>query len=436
MTVQLTDVRRSLDRAGLVAEIDALLRDLYPLPRSLTGEPNRRTLDRMDRVAPFDRIEVPSGTPVLDWTVPEEWNVREAWIADATGRRLVDWAEHHLHLVGYSRPVRATLTRAELEGHLHSLPDRPKTIPYRTSYHADAWGFCLTDEARRALGDGPFEVCVDATLAPGSLTYGEAVIAGEHDAEVLVTTHLCHPHMANDNATGLAAAAVVNRILRTADLRRTHRVLAMPGTIGAITWLATHRATADRVVAGLVLTGLGDDRPLTYKRSRAGDRLVDRAAAAVLAHHDGRFVDFSPYGYDERQFCSPGFDLGVGRLTRGTHGDYPEYHSSDDDLTFVSAERVTDAVLVVLELLDALEHAGAHRNLAPFGEPQLGRRGLYSQTGGAIDHRSVEMAYLWVLNQSDGHHDLIDIAVRSGLHPDAVVEAARRLTDAGLLAPA
>ena len=433
--MHLTDLRHSLDLDQLADELIGLIRALAPLPRSLTGEANRETLRLLNAVAPISVVEVPTGTDVLDWSIPDEWNVHEAWIADSSGCRIVDWAAHPLHLVGYSRPIRTTIDRSELDAHLHSLPDRPDAIPYRTAYYADDWGFCLADSHRAQLGDGPFDVCVDATIAPGSMTYGEAVIPGATDEMVLITTHLCHPAMANDNATGLAAVALLNRVLRQADLRREHRVLVLPGTLGAISWLAAHHDVTDRIAGGLVVTGLGDGAPLTYKRSRAGDRLIDRAASAVLAHHDASLVDFSPYGYDERQFCSPGFDLGVGRLSRRVHGEYPEYHTSNDNLEFVTGASVADAVAVVLEILDLIDRNERVVSRRQFGEPQLGRRGLYSSTGGAIDSRSIETAYLWVLNLADGNHDLIDMATRSGLSPDAIVEAVRRLVAAELLDP-
>lgn len=431
--MDLRTLRRNLDRDALAAEILAVFDAILPLARSVTGQPNRTTLAHLSAVAPWDVVEVPSGTEVLDWSVPDEWSVRAAWIAGPDGRRVVDVADHPLHLVGYSRPFRGVLDRDELEPHLHSLPDRPDAIPYRTGYHVEDWGFCLTHRHRESLGDGPFEVCVDVDLAPGSLSYGSSVHPGATDEVVLVSTHLCHPAMANDNASGLAAIAVLNRLLQGVELRREHRLLVAPGTIGAITWLATNPQVVGRVEAGLVLTGLGDESPFTYKRSRGGDRLVDRVADVVVPEAGGRIIDFSPYGYDERQYCSPGYDLGVGRLSRGVHGEYPEYHTSADDAAFVDANRMAASLELVLTMLDAMERATAPRNLSPFGEPQLGRRGLYSLTGGAIDQRSVELAYLWVLNLADGDTDLVAIAKRSGLPFDAVAEAARRLGEAGLL---
>jgi len=413
---------------------------LFPINRSLTGPGVVETLERISAVVPLQVTEVPSGTELLDWTVPDEWSLQGAHIADADGNHLIDVADHTLHVVSYSEPVAATLTRAELEVHLHSLPDRPDLIPYRTSYYSRTWGFCLTQHQREALGDGPFDVLIDSTLAPGTFRYGEAVIPGtdtEDPTEVIVSTHTCHPSMANDNCTGLVAVMAIGGHLLRHPPRRTHRLLFLPGTLGAIAWLAQNPDARERVHAGLVIGGLGDTDPLTFKASRRGDTVVDRVAHAVLPRRDASFrpLSFSPYGYDERQFCSPGFDLAVGRLSRGQHGEYPEYHTSGDDLAFVDADRVAEGISAALEILRGIDDNETLDNLSPYGEPQLGRRGLYSSTGGAIDSRSVEMAYLWVLSGSDGETDLVTIAERADLPIDAVVEAARRLSDAGLTAP-
>jgi aminopeptidase-like protein len=373
---------------------------------------------------------------VLDWRVPDEWTLREAWIADGTGRRIVDLAASNLHVVGYSEPVRRTMSRAELDAHLHSRPDLPDVVPYRTAYHAHTWGFCLTEQQRAALIDGDYDVCIDAVRAPGSLTYGEALLPGSSTDEVLVTTHTCHPSLANDNCSGIAVLTEIARRLAARPRRFTYRLLFAPATIGAITWLATHREVVPRIRHGLVLAGLGDRGALHYKRSRRGATPVDRAAAIVLRDLDGRCIDFSPYGYDERQYCSPGFDLAVGRLSRSLHGEYPEYHTSADNLSFIDASQLVASADAVESILDVLEADVRYVNLAPYGEPQLGRRGLYSAVGGAIDARSVEMALLWVLNQSDGTRSLLDIAERSGLPFPAVQRAAEALAHADLLAPA
>jgi aminopeptidase-like protein len=308
-------------------------------------------------------------------------------------------------------------------------------VPYRTSYYDRSWGFCATDNVVRALPDGDYEVCIDATLADGSLTYGEAVVGGSGHREVLLSCHVCHPSLANDNLSGIALATFAAELLADVSLRHNYRFVFVPGTIGSITWLARNDAGVDRIAAGLVLSGVGDRGPFTYKRSRRGDTIIDRAVEHVLGTNGRPYAveDFSPYGYDERQYCSPGFDLPVGRLSRSPHGEYPEYHTSADDLAFITAGALGESLVTLLSVVDVLEHDRRYRNLNPKGEPQLGRRGLYRAVGGAVDRRSAEMALLWVLNLSDGDHSLLDIARRAALPFDAVRDAAALLEAHDLL---
>ncbi|GDY32499.1 DUF4910 domain-containing protein [Gandjariella thermophila] len=419
------------------AEMYALVERLYPVCRSITGDGVRRTLDIVGEYLPLQVHEVPTGTPVLDWTVPPEWNIRDAYIADATGRRVVDFAASTLHVVGYSVPVSATMTLAELRPHLHTLPDHPTWIPYRTSYYAPTWGFCLAQETLDALPDGEYRVEIDSTLADGHLTYAEHVVPGRVTDEVIVSCHVCHPSLANDNLAGIAVAAFLARALSERDPWYTYRFLFAPGTIGAITWLARNADRIDRIRHGLVLACAGDRGPLTYKRSRRGDAEIDRVMAHVLAAsgRPHRVVDFSPYGYDERQFCSPGFNLGVGSLTRTPYAGYPEYHTSADNLDFVSPDAMADTLAVCREAFGLLDRNRRYVNLSPYGEPQLGRRGLYDSLGGRSDAKQAQLAMLWVLNLADGEHSLLDMAERSGLPFDAVADAARALHDAGLVKP-
>jgi aminopeptidase-like protein len=413
----------------------ALIRDLYPICRSITGGGFRDSLRRLAEVVPIELSEVPTGTRVLDWTVPKEWNIRDAWIADATGRRVVDFRASNLHVVNYSVPVRARMSLASLRSRLHTLPGQPDLIPYRTTYYAEEWGFCLAQNVLDQLPEGEYEVCIDSTLADGSLTYGECVLPGSTTDEILISVHSCHPSLANDNLSGMAVAALLARALSRGPHRHTFRFLFIPGTIGSITWLATHEAQVERIRHGLVLSCLGDPGQSTYKRSRRGNALVDRAAGHVLKQAGPHaLLDFVPYGYDERQYCSPGFDLPIGCLTRTPNGRFPEYHTSADNLSFVTAEALEDSLAKALAIVEILEHDVAYVNLNPKGEPQLGRRGLYRNTGGTTP-AGFEMALLWVLNFSDGRHTLLDIAERAGLPFSTIRGAADVLRDAELLRP-
>jgi aminopeptidase-like protein len=417
-------------------ELYKLVAELYPICRSITGDGVRRTLEIIDREIGLEVHEVPTGTQVLDWTVPREWNVRDAWVADPSGERVIDFQASNLHLVSYSVPVRTTIGLAELKQHLFTLPDHPDWVPYRTSYYAERWGFCASQRLVDRLPDGDYEVCVDTTLADGHLTYGEHLVEGETTDEVLVSCHVCHPSLANDNLSGIAVATRLASLLdRGPRPRYSYRFLFIPGTIGSITWLARNEDRVDRIRHGLVLSGVGDPGGFTWKRSRRGDAEIDQAVAHVLGR-SGRahqVVDFSPYGYDERQYCSPGFDLPVGRLSRTPFATYPEYHTSADDLDLVGPAQLQESLEVCWEVVGVLEGNRRYENLSPKGEPQLGRRGLYGQIGGRSDAEERQMAMLWVLNLSDGDMSLLDVADRSGLAFALVADVAAALEQAGLL---
>ncbi|MEV0144997.1 MULTISPECIES: DUF4910 domain-containing protein [unclassified Nonomuraea] len=421
-------------RAMTPEEMHALVERLYPICRSITGEGVRRTLDVIGERLPLTVTEVPTGTQVLDWTVPKEWNIRDAYVKDPSGRRVIDFRASNLHVVGYSVPVSGVFTLEELRPRLHTLPEQPSLVPYRTGYYAETWGFCLSQDVLDGLGEGPYEVLVDSTLADGSLTIAEHVLPGELPDEVVVSCHVCHPSLANDNLAGIAVAtALATRLAAMPGRRYTYRFLFMPGTIGAITWLAFNRDRVGLVRHGLTLACAGDRGPLTYKRSRRGDAGIDRAVTHVLRDRPHTVLDFSPYGYDERQFCSPGFDLPFGGLTRTPYAGYPEYHTSADDPGFVTPEAMADTLDALWRVVGVLEGERTYLNLSPYGEPQLGRRGLYGSLGGRSDTKQAQMAMLWVLNLSDGDHSLLDVAERSGLPFEAVEDAARALAAAGLV---
>jgi aminopeptidase-like protein len=424
------------DDAALGPALHDFAAGLYPICRSITGDGVRRTLAAVAaRLPALEVHEVPSGTAVCDWTVPPEWNVRGAWIKDPQGHTVVDFADHNLHLVSYSAPFRGRLPLAALKEHLHSLPEQPGLIPYRTSYYREDWGFCLPHSALAGLPDGEYEVAVDTTLEPGSLTYGECLLPGETEREVLVSCHVCHPSLANDNLSGLAVSTFLAEALgRLPRRRHGFRFLFIPGTIGAITWLSRNEEAAARIDHGLVAANLGDPGPFHYKRSRRGDAVIDRAVVRALADLGEPLAveDFVPFGYDERQYCSPGFDLAVGSLTRTPWGRYPEYHTSADDLDLIRPASLAGSLRAYLAVANVLEADRTYLNLNPRCEPQLGRRGLYRALGGGGDHRERELALLWVLNLGDGAHSLLDVAERSGMSFAAVAAAAKALLAAGL----
>jgi aminopeptidase-like protein len=414
-------------------EMLRLIAEAYPICRSITGDGVRRTLAMLQERIPLEIREVPSGTPVFDWTVPREWNIRDAWIKDPSGRKVVDFQDCNLHVLNYSVPVHEKLPLAELRKHLFTLPDKPDLIPYRTSYYKEAWGFCLQHRTLEALPEGEYEVHVDSTLEDGALTYGECLLPGDSEREVLLSTHVCHPSLCNDNLSGIAVMTELARELQARPRRRySYRFLFIPGTIGSITWLALNDVRVDH---GLVAANLGDPGAFHYKKSRKGNAEIDRAVLAVLKDAGEPFgiEEFVPFGYDERQYGSPGFNLAVGSLTRTPYGRYPEYHTSADNLDFVKPQALEGSLRTYLAVIDVLEGNRRYLNLNPNCEPQLGRRGLYRAIGGDESGRSRELALLWVLNLSDGEHSLLDIAERSGMSFAAIREAAGALLEVELL---
>ena len=419
------------DGDAVGAELLELMRELYPLPRSLTGAGVRETLAVLGRDLPLEIVEVPSGEAVFDWEVPREWTIRGGWIDGPDGTRVVDFADSTLHILGYSTPVNTTLTLEALREHVFTHPTDPDLVPYRTSYWDERWGFCMSRSRMDSLEQGEYHVVIDSTLADGSLTYGEVRIPGTSEAEFLLSTYVCHPALANDNLSGVVLLWALARALSQQELRYTYRVLWGPGTLGPLCWLARNRTTLERVHHGLAISCVGDPGPLRYKRSRRGDAEIDRAAAVLLRERPDSLVsDWSPLGGDERQYCSPGFDLPVGTFSRTPHGLFPEYHSSADDLDLVTAPSLGESFRAALEIIDAVETNGSYLNRSPYGEPRLGKRGLYQSVP---DGTYPEAPLLWVLSLSDGAHDLIAIAERSGLPYRAIREAAATLEQHELL---
>ncbi len=409
--------------------------ELYPICRSITGSGVRETLRAIQKRIPLEIYEVASGTKVFDWTVPLEWNVSDAYIMSREGKRVVDFKAHNLHLMSYSSPIRKKMPLTDLRPHLFTLPDHPEWIPYRTSYYKENWGFCLRHTDLERLPDDEYEVVIDSSLQPGALTYGEFYVPGEMTDEVLVSCHVCHPSLCNDNLSGITVAVKLAETMAARPRRYSYRFLFIPGTIGSITWLAQNEQKVSRIKHGLVLTGIGDAGNITYKKSRQGNAEIDRAMAHVLRHSGeaSTIIDFFPYGYDERQYCSPGFDLPVGCFMRAQHGQYPEYHTSADNLDFVKADSLAQSYTQCLKVFELLEGNRTYMNQNPKCEPQLGRRGLYRTVAGQQEKQWTELALFWVLNASDGHHTLFDIAERADLSFGKIQSAAEALLEVGLL---
>ncbi|KXI28312.1 DUF4910 domain-containing protein [Paraglaciecola hydrolytica] len=422
------------DELQLGEQLHNLVVELFPICRSITGNGVRETLAILKRLLPLEIHEVPSGTEVFDWLVPDEWNIRDAYLKNSDGQRVIDFQESNLHVLNYSLPFHATLPLKKLKEHLFTLPEQVDLIPYRTAYYQPNWGLCLSQNQLDALAEDDYEVCIDSSLKPGSLTYAELLIPGELKEEVLISCHICHPSLANDNLSGVAIAAHLAQFLQNQTLRYSYRFVFIPGTIGAITWLARNEATVANIKHGLVLAGLGDPGCLSYKRSRQGETEIDQSAAYVLRQqNDYTLVDFSPYGYDERQYCSPGFNLSVGRLSRTPHGTFPEYHTSADNLDFVQAEQLAKSMKACLDIFDILENNKYYLNAKPKGEPRLSKYDLYSDIGGLQVTAESQMAMLWVLNLADGQHNLLDIAQRSKLPFALLVLSVKTLLNHGLL---
>jgi len=416
-------------------EMHRFIADLFPICRSITGDGVRDTLCLIGKHIPVEIHEIPSGTKVFDWIVPKEWNIRDAYIKNTKGERIVDFKKSNLHVVSYSQPIQRKMAFGELQSHLYTFPDRPDWIPYRTSYYKESWGFCLSHQQFKEFMDEEYEVCIDSTFEEGHLTYGECYLRGETTQEILISCHICHPSLCNDNLSGIALSTFLAKALSLESLRYSYRFLFIPGTIGSIAWLALHEGQVSNIKSGMVVTGVGDPGAMTYKKSRQGNAEIDRAFSHILKASGKKhsIIDFFPYGYDERQYCSPGFNLPVGCFMRTPHGEYIEYHTSGDNLTFVRPEYLEESFICCLEVLTLLERNKTFLSQNPKCEPQLGKRGLYRAIGGESEGAKREMAMLWVLNLSDGNHSLLEIAERSTISFDVVYKAADVLSEHGLL---
>ena len=427
-------ILQQIDAPAIGADIYSLATVLYPINRSITGPGLRASLEALQQVVPLEVHAVESGTPVLDWTIPKEWSIRDAYVKNAQGERVIDFRANNLHVMSYSEPVRTVMPLADLKSRTFTLPDQPDLIPYRTGYYAGSWAFCASQRALDALPEGNYQVVIESSLEDGVLNYGEFVHRGETEDEILLSAHSCHPSLANDNCSGMALLAHLAARISGLRTRYTYRFLWAPGTIGAIAWLSRHKADLSRIEHGLVLSCVGDAGGPTYKRTFHGNAVIDRAMTHAIsqAFPDANIIDFFPYGYDERQFNSPGFRLPVGLFQRSQFASFPEYHTSADDLDFIAPEHLASSYRTIAAALDIVERDAQYLNTEPYGEPQLGRRGLYEKFGGG-NAQEATMAALWVLNLSDGDHSLLDIAERAKLPFATIAEAADLLTRHDLL---
>lgn len=421
----------------MIFELEQYFDRLFPINRSLTGNGNRETLKILSEIVDLQLHEVPSGTTCFDWTVPPEWNVMEAWIKSSSGETIVNFKDLNLHLLGYSIPFRGRMSLQELKSHLFSIPEMPETVPYLTSYYKENWGFCLKHSQLISLKEDTYEILIDSELNPnGSMTYGEAFLKGESEEEILFSTYICHPSLANNELSGPLVTSFIYKLLKGKKLRYNYRFLFLPETIGAIYYLSRYGSKLrDKLIAGFVVTTIGDNAPFTYKRSRMGDALPDRAVEMVLSQTEKDYTieDFFPNGSDERQYCSPGFNLPVGSLMRTRYGKYREYHTSDDNKSFISFDAMQKSVEKYIEVVDVIEKNRIYTNHSPFCEPHLGKHGLYPTLGSQKVVKEYVNATLWLLNLADGSNDLITISNRSKINFNLLVQVANELLKHGLI---
>lgn len=416
-------------------EMYDLMVELYPICRSITGDGVRKTDKIISKHIPLVIHEVKTGTKVFDWIIPKEWNIKDAYIINPKGEKILDFKKSNLHVLGYSTPISAKMSLDELKPHLYTMPEIPDVIPYRTSYYKENWGFCLSHKQFLKLEPGEYEVFIDSSLTDGSLTYGEYYLKGKKDNEVLISCYTCHPSLCNDNLSGIVLTTFLAKYLSKMELNYSYRFLFIPETIGAITWLALNKSKISRIKHGLVATCLGDPGQSIYKKTLHGNDEIDLVVTNVLQNSGKpyKIIDFFPMGSDERQFCSPAFDLSVGSLMRSPYSFFKEYHTSADDLNFVQAEYLVDSYSKYLSVIFTLENNKKYLNLNPECEPQLGKRGLYEVISGQQYVVDIQNAMIAVLILSDGNRSLLNISEKSRIEFSLIKKAADLLLKHNLL---
>ena len=416
-------------------EMYQLIEELYPICRSITGNGVRKTHRIIGKHVPIETHEISTGTNVFDWTVPKEWNIQDAYVLDPKGNKIIDFKKSNLHVVNYSIPINTKISLKELKKHLHSLPEQPNVIPYLTTYYNEDWGFCISNDQLLKLENGEYTVVINSSLEYGNLTYSEYYLKGEKEDEILITCYTCHPSLCNDNLSGVSLVTFLAKYLSRIPLEYSYRFLFIPETIGAITWLSVNEKNISRIKCGLVVTCVGDSGDSTYKKSRQGNTEIDIIATNVLRNSGDNYtiLNFFPSGSDERQFCSPGFNLAVGSLMRTMYGNFKEYHTSADNLQFVNMKGLEDSFIKYLKILFVLENNKTYLTLNPNCEPQLSKRGLYPTLGGQKINDTTKQAIQWVLNLSDGNNSLLDISNKSNMDFNLIKDAADILTENNLL---
>ena len=413
-----------------------LLKELFPICRSLTGNGVRQTFEILKKHIPLEVQEFPSGTKCFDWVIPDEWNIKSAWIKDWNGNKIVDFSEHNLHILGYSIPYSGEITLEDLKKHIYTDPERPDAIPYRTSYYEKRWGFCMSHRQFETLKEGKYQVHIDSSLKPGSLTLAEAFIKGKTEKEIFFSCYVCHPSMADDSISGVVMTTKLYEYLKNRkDNYYSYRFIFVPETIGAIAYLSKYGEMLKKsTFCGMVLTCVGDPGDFNYKKTRQGTHSLDRIAENILKHSGFKhhMHDFFLPGSDERQYSSPGFNIPAGSLMRSFYG-LPKYHSSQDNLDFVTEEGLNQTFDIYTKIIEAFEADFKYLNTNPFCEPFLSKYGLYSTLGAQMDGSKYIKKVLSILNFSDGQHSLVDIAEKTGFCISDLLDTVKILEEKGLL---